>query len=271
MKPDRRTFLMSGLAIGGGLAVGLGAMITALGTHDRREHQRGGAPEGTPLVALWIQIREDSTIHLLSPHTEMGQGANTGLAQIVAEELDVPFSSVVVQQAPADRAFTNGNVIQGFVFEDEALGGFFQRVLDAAFWFGGDLGTIQMTGGSTSVRFTGWRSMRRAAAGARALLLTAAATELGVPAAELTTGDGRVSHAPSGRVLTYGSLATAAAALPVPQDPPLKDPSEYRHIGTSPERPDLADKVLGAPIYGIDRHIDGMKHVAVVGTRAIRG
>ena len=163
---DRRTFLMSGLAVGGGLAVGLGTTVAFLGAHDRREHQREGMHGDAPLVALWIQIRENSSIHLLSPHTEMGQGANTGLAQIVAEELDVPLSSVVVRQAPADRAFTNGNVIQGFVFEDEALGGFFQKVLDSAFWFGGDLGAVQMTGGSTSVRFTGWRSMRRAAAGA---------------------------------------------------------------------------------------------------------
>ncbi|MEC8423527.1 MAG: molybdopterin cofactor-binding domain-containing protein, partial [Myxococcota bacterium] len=183
----------------------------------------------------------------------------------------MPLSSVVVRQAPADRAFTNGNVIQGFVFEDEALGGFFQKVLDSAFWFGGDLGAVQMTGGSTSVRFTGWRSMRRAAAGARSLLLAAAAAELGVPAAELVTGDARVAHAPSGRALTYGRLASAAAALPVPQDPPLRNPADYRHIGTSPERIDLADKVVGAPVYGIDRHVEGMKHVAVVGTRAIFG
>ncbi|MEC7949607.1 MAG: molybdopterin cofactor-binding domain-containing protein [Myxococcota bacterium] len=262
---------MSGLAVGGGLAVGLGTTVAFLGAHDRREHQREGMHGDAPLVALWIQIRENSSIHLLSPHTEMGQGANTGLAQIVAEELDVPLSSVVVRQAPADRAFTNGNVIQGFVFEDEALGGFFQKVLDSAFWFGGDLGAVQMTGGSTSVRFTGWRSMRRAAAGARSLLLAAAAAELGVPAAELVTGDARVAHAPSGRALTYGRLASAAAALPVPQDPPLRNPADYRHIGTSPERIDLADKVVGAPVYGIDRHVEGMKHVAVVGTRAIFG
>lgn len=201
----------------------------------------------------------------------MGQGANTGLAQIVAEELDVPWENIVVEQAPADRAFTNGNVIQGFIFEDQALGGFFQKVLDSAFWFGGDLGTVQMTGGSTSVRFTGWRSMRRAAAGAKALLLTAAAAKLGVPESELTTGGARVHHAASERSLTYGGLAEAAAALPVPQDPPLKDPAEYEHIGRSPARDDLPDKVMGVPVYGIDRHVDGMLHVAVVGTKAIFG
>jgi len=268
---DRRTFLMSGLAVGGGLAVGLGATVAGLAVHDRRAHQQEGAPAGAPLVALWIQIRPDSTVRLLSPHTEMGQGVNTGLAQIVAEELDVPLEAVVVEQAPADRAFTNGNVIQGFVFEDEALGGFFQKVLDSAFWFGGDLGTVQMTGGSTSIRFTGWRSMRKAAAGARALLLSAAAAELGVPVAELDTGDARVTHGATGRARAYGELAGAAAALPVPQDPPLRDPAAYRHVGASPPRPDLEAKVRGAPIYSIDRHVEGMKHVAVVGTRSLFG
>ncbi|MCB9762445.1 MAG: xanthine dehydrogenase family protein molybdopterin-binding subunit [Alphaproteobacteria bacterium] len=271
MKLTRRTFLISGLAVGGGLAVGLGATVGVLATHDRRAHQAAGLDADGPLVALWIRIRPDSSVVVLSPHTEMGQGIHTGLGQIVAEELDVPWARVVVEQAPADRAFSNGNVIQGFVFEDEAIGGFFQRVIENAFWLGGDLGTVQMTGGSTSVRFTGWRSMRIAAAAARALLIAAAAARLGVPEGELSTADAQVVHAASGQALAYGELAEDAAALPVPQDPQLKDPAQYRHIGQSPPRADLPDKVLGAPIYGIDRAVPGMKHVAVVGTRALFG
>ena len=271
MKLNRRTFLISGLALGGGLAVGLGATVGALAVHDRREHQREGLPSEDALVALWIQIRPDSTVVVLSPHTEMGQAVHVGLGQIVAEELDVPWESVVVEQAPADRAFSNGNIIQGFIFGDDAIGGFFKRVLDNAFFIGGDLGTVQMTGGSTSIRFTGWRSMRTAAAAARELLLAAAAIRLGVPEGELSTGDGRVSHAASERALTYGELAEDAARLPVPQEPTLKDPSTYRHVGRSRPRADLADKIVGAPVYGIDCAVEGMKHVAVVGTKAIFG
>jgi len=271
MKLNRRTFLVSGLALGGGLAVGLCAGVGALSQHDRRAHQQAGADGDGALVALWIQIRSDNTIAVLSPHTEMGQGTHTGLAQLVAEELDVPWEQVVVEQAPADRAFTNGNVIQGFIFEDDVLAGFFKRVLDNAFFIGGDLGSVQMTGGSTSLRFTGWRSMRVAAAAARELLIAAAAASLGVALAELTTGDGRVVHAASGRALTYGELADAAAQLPVPQEPRLKDPSEYRHVGVSRPRADLPDKIFGRPVYGIDREVEGMLHVAVAGTRAIFG
>ncbi|MDG1483627.1 MAG: molybdopterin-dependent oxidoreductase [Myxococcota bacterium] len=271
MKLNRRTFLISGLTLGGGLAVGLGASVGALALHDRREHQREGLPSEDALVALWIQIQRDSTVVVLSPHTEMGQAAHIGLGQIVAEELDVPWENVVVEQAPADRAFSNGNIIQGFIFEDDAIGGFFKRVLDNAFFIGGDLGTVQMTGGSTSIRFTGWRSMRTAAAAARELLISAAAGQLGVPESTLSTRDAQVVHAASGRALTYGELAADAARLPVPQEPTLKDPSQYRHVGRSHQRDDLPDKILGAPVYGIDCEVEGMKHVAVIGTEAIFG
>jgi isoquinoline 1-oxidoreductase beta subunit len=272
-RPTRRQVLIAGAAVGGGLAVGLcagvGGGAVALSRHDRRAHMAADA-DGE-LVALWIQIRPDGTVVVLSPHTEMGQGAHTGLAQIVAEELDVPWEGVEVVQAPAEKGFSNGNVIQGFVLGDRKLSGFFQRVVENAFFIGGDLMNLQMTGGSTSVRFTGWKSMRVAAAAARQMLLVAAAGALDVDVLELEAVDGVVTHAPSGRSMSYGALAPLAATLPVPQDPPLKDPSAWRHVGRSLERRDLVGKVFGATEYGIDRHLPGLRYAAVKPTRQIHG
>ena len=158
MSVTRRRVLIAGAAVGGGLAVGLAVGLATVNFHDRRAHQAADL-EGD-LVALWVQIRPDSTVVVLSPHTEMGQGAHLGLAQIVAEELDIPWERIEVRQAPVETGFSNGNVIQGFVLADQKLTGFFQRVVENAFFLGGDLLTMQMTGGSTSLRFTGWRSMR---------------------------------------------------------------------------------------------------------------
>ncbi len=268
-RPSRRQVLIAGAAVGGGLAVGLATGLGVLSAHDRRAHQAADL-EGD-LVALWVQIRPDSTVVVLSPHTEMGQGAHNGLAQIVAEELDVPWERVEVRQAPAETGFSNGNVIQGFILGDRKLSGFFKRVVDNAFFLGGDLMTLQMTGGSTSIRFTGWRSMRIAAAAARQMLLAAAAAELDVDVLELTADDARVVHGVSGRSMTYGELAPLAAQLPVPQDPVLKDPATWRHVGVSRVRADLGDKVFGRTEYGIDRHLPGLRYAAVQGAQQIRG
>ena len=265
MKLNRRVFLVSGLAVGGGLGIGLGLVAA----HDPRKEQQSGADEDGSLVALWIQIRSDSTIRVLSPHTEMGQGAHTGLRQIVAEELDARWEQVQVEQAPADSSFSNGAIIQGFVLQDKVLSGFFQRVLDNAFFIGSGLADVQMTGGSTSIRFTGWKSMRIAAAAARQLLMQVAANRLGVKLDQVETRNGKVYEAKSGTSFTYGELALDAAQLPVPQNPILKDPQKYRYVGKSTPRGDLAEKVFGRPVYGMDRVVEGMLHVAVKGTKTI--
>ena len=269
MSVTRRRVLIAGAAVGGGLAVGLAVGLATVNFHDRRAHQAADL-EGD-LVALWVQIRPDSTVVVLSPHTEMGQGAHLGLAQIVAEELDIPWERIEVRQAPVETGFSNGNVIQGFVLADQKLTGFFQRVVENAFFLGGDLLTMQMTGGSTSLRFTGWRSMRVAAAAAKQMLFAAAAAELDVNVTELVAEDAHVVHESSGRSLSYGALAPIAAQLPVPQSPVTKDASMYRHVGKSHVRPDLADKVFGTTEYGIDRDVSGMQFAAIIGTQQIRG
>ena len=111
--------------------------------------------------------------------------------------------------------------------------------------------------------------MRIAAAAARELLRTAAARRLKTKEESLIAKDGYITDRLTDRRLSYGELAEDAAQIPVPQDPQLKDPKKYRHVGTSRARVDIPDKIFGMPIYGMDRAVEGMHHVAVVGTQTI--
>jgi len=212
---------------------------------------------------MWIQLDRDGTLTVLSPHTEMGQGSQTGLLQIVADELDASWERCRVRSAPATTAFGNGTPIEGFLLGETELSGFVERLVQNGFHQIGGLGNLQMTGGSTAVRFTGWRSMRVAAAAARTLLAQAAADRWGVDPASVRTADHAVHHDPSGRRLDYGALAHDAAARPVPAAPRLKTAAERTYVGRPMPRPDLPPKVFGAPVYGIDEDVPGMRFAAV--------
>src|SRR5688500_13355355 len=144
----------------------------------------------------------------------MGQGVRTALPMIVADELDADWSRVRVVQADAHP----------------------------------DKYGRMMTVGSTSVRGGAWMLLRRAGASAREMLVAAAAARWNVPAAELTTGNGRVMHSASGRAAGYGELAEAAAVIPVPAQPKLKDPSQFKLIGTRTALLDTKDKATGKAV-----------------------
>lgn len=258
---SRRSFLIAGGVIGGGLMLGIGGVAGYVASHDRLGMQRAEHQGPGHIVALWLRIDVDGGVTLLAPHTEMGQGSQTGLRQLAAEELDVAWDQIRVEQAPADYAYATGAIVEGFLFGEldgwaKTFGsGLANRIADGM--------NMQMTGGSTAVRYTGWMSVRTAAAAARQMLIGAAAASLGVPRAELTTTDGLVRHEASGRTLSYGELAADAAAQPVPDKPPLKDPSEWRYVGRGMGRFDLPDKVFGTAEYGIDTKVDGMRYAAV--------
>ena len=143
----------------------------------------------------FLRIAPDDSVTVIAKHVEMGQGAYTGIATIVAEELDADWSKVRVESAPADA----------------------KRYANLAF------GTMQGTGGSSAMA-NSWMQLREAGAKARAMLVEAAARQWQVPAAELRTRDGFVEHPASQRKASYGSLAAAAAELPVPENVQLKDP-----------------------------------------------
>jgi isoquinoline 1-oxidoreductase beta subunit len=178
-----------------------------------------------------LAINPDGTVKLSSPFVEGGQGINTGLAQIVGEELDVNPSRFVVECAPPgpDYAVVNG---------------------------------IRMTGGSFSTRAS-YETMRRRGATAREMLIRTAASKLGVPAEELATRDGRVIHEATSRELPYAELAAEALALEPKVDVPLRNPASFRYIKKPIARLDVRAKSTGRATYAIDLKVDGMLHAAV--------
>jgi len=182
----------------------------------------------------FLRIGTDNTVTVLSKHLEMGQGTYTGLATILADELDADWNTVRVEGAPADAKRYNN-----------------------LFW-----GPAQGTGGSTAMA-NSWEQMRRAGAAGRAMLVSAAAIKWKVPAAEITVRDGVVSHAQSKHRARFGELAVDAATLPVPTELKLKDPKDFRLIGKQAKRKDSADKINGQARFTQDVQLPGML-VAVV-------
>ncbi|MEN0060507.1 MAG: molybdopterin cofactor-binding domain-containing protein [Myxococcota bacterium] len=272
MPLNRRTFLIGGGILGGGLLIGVGGAVGALALHDRLAIQQ--AMVDGRLLSLFLAVHPDGRIVLLSPHTEMGQGANTGLVQIVADELDVPIDQVTVRQAPVDPAFGNGPLVKAFArlryLDSAELSAAADHLLTNTAHYYADFNRLQITGGSASIRFTGWRSMRQGAAVARHQLIAAAAAEWNLDPSDLRTADGEVI-APSGERLAYGALAEAAATLPLPSDVSPKPRSEWRYIGQPVPRRDLPDKIFGRAAYGIDREVPGMSYAAVRNAKVLGG
>jgi isoquinoline 1-oxidoreductase beta subunit len=189
---------------------------------------RGAEQTGKNFVPnAFIEIRANGDIHLWVARSEMGQGPRTSLAMILAEELDADWSRVRIEQGDLNSKY-------------------------------GD----QTTGGSLSIR-SSWDPLRQAGATARAMLITAAANTWNVPASECTARNSRVAHAKSKRQLTYGQLASKAAALPVPKDIPPKDSKDYHIVGTKKKRVDGQYIVIGEAHYGIDTKVPGMLYAVV--------
>ena len=201
------------------------------------------APLGSGDAALapdaWVRLGSDGWLTVVVARSEMGQGISTSLPMLVAEEMDADWERVRFEFAPAHSAYYNPEM------------------------------GLQATGGSTSIRGA-WLPLRQAGATARAMLIAAAATELGVPAGELATEAGAVVHAGTGTRRSFGALAEAAGQLPVPDDVPLKDPASFRLIGRPTPRLDTRDKVTGRTIFGIDAGPSGAL-VAVVARSPVRG
>src|SRR6195256_69655 len=187
------------------------------------------APEGPFAPNAFIRIDTAGKTTLVMPQVEMGQGVYTAVAMILAEELDADFSQVTLQHAPPnDRLYGNPT-------------------------FG-----LQVTGNSNSIRAF-WKPLRNAGAGARAMLVQAAAQQWQVEPASCTTANGEVTHKESGRKLSYGALAAAASSQTPPKDVALKDPKDFVLIGKPLKRLDTPDKAKGKAVYGIDAMLPGMK------------
>lgn len=260
----RRGFMITGATLGGGLLLGVGGIGAYLQTHNRVGVQRNeNKSEDAFHINMWLRITHDNKIVLINPHTDMGQGSSTGLLQIVADELDADWSQMQVEQAPAEPAYSNGKVFEGFVREMITPPEWVSTILENGFYRVGDLLKMQMTGGSSAVRFTGWDAMRNAAAATRQMLITAAADKLDVPVDMLSTQNGSVIHAASGQTLTYGELAAAAAMMDSPDNVQLKTPEQYRYVGQPLARVDVPAKVIANEDYGIDAAVPDMQYAAI--------
>jgi isoquinoline 1-oxidoreductase beta subunit len=254
---SRRNFLITGAALSGTALVAAVGGIGYLSTIDV-DGLEASIDGDRVLLNAFVVIQADGQVVVHVPRTEMGQGIHTGLAMVVAEELDLPFDeriSVVYPTEPRPAYSTWFNMLQ--VRPEEASG--------PAVWLGrrilGQLGFIA-TGASASTMAL-WHPMRVAGASARHMLITAAARQFGVPSDSLTTGDGFVHHEASARSLSYGALARNAAAITPPDAVRLKPHTEWKIIGKSQQRVDLPSKVRGQPVFGVDVVFPDMLHASI--------
>ncbi len=220
---SRRAFLKATAAAGGGLLLGFPLPFAVA----------AAAEAGVFAPNAFIRIDRQGKITLIMPQVEMGQGVYTAVAMILAEELDAAFDQVTLEAAPPSDALY-GNPVFG----------------------------IQVTGNSNSIRAF-WLPLRKAGAGARALLVQAAAQMWQVDPATCRTDKSEVFHDPSGRKIAYGALVDHAAGMTPPQDPPLKPVADFKLIGKPLKRLDTPDKVNGRAVYGIDAMPPGVKFATV--------
>jgi isoquinoline 1-oxidoreductase subunit beta len=262
----RRALLIGGTGILGFGAFGL--YWTDSSAARRAKGLTAGNREGSFLT--WLKIDENDAITLYSPHIDFGQGTNTALAQMLADELDADWTKISVEHAPADTAFANSVLIKGILADLSGSAALANRFPAFLLSMVARVISLQLTGGSSAIRATGQMGMRAVGAAARLALIEEAASRLRVPADELTTANSTVVHTKSGRVLKYGALAVAASQRSLTSAPKLKERKDFRYIGQSLPRLDVPSKVDGSAYYGIDFSIPDMR-VATIAAAPVRG
>ncbi len=218
-KIGRRSFIKSSLISGGGMMIGFNWLMSC----DMTESKIKNLPKEWFDLNGFIKIGENGLVTIMSPNPEIGQNIKTSMPMIVAEELDVNWDNVIVEQAPL-----NTNI--------------FKR---------------QVAGGSQSIR-QGWESLRIAGATAKAMLINAAAETWGVPNNEIKSIEGQIVHNKSGKKLGYGQIAAKAALIDIPEEVKLKDVKDFKIIGTSRKNVDGSKIVTGKPLFGLDYKEDNM-------------
>lgn len=230
---SRRGFLAAGASAAGALV--LSFHLPAAARSSDASRARDFSPNA------YVRIGADDSVTIVVALVEMGQGTFTSIPMLIAEELEVDLAKVRVEQAPADEKT-----------------------------YGHPLYAKQITGGSASVQ-AAWAKLRQTGATAKVMLVAAAAQGWSVPVSECRAENGTVLHLPTGRRLSYGALAGAASLLPVPTEVSLKDPSQFRLVGTPAHRTDTPSKVNGSAKFGIDVKIPGMKVAAIAVCPVIGG
>ena len=226
-KINRRSFVTNVAAIGTGLALGVRLPDGARAAEVIR------AADGSPEIDAWVVIKPDDTVVIRIARSEMGQGTMTGLAQLVAEELGCDWSKVTTEFPTPGQNLARKRVWRDF-----------------------------STGGSHGIRDS-HEYVRQGGAAARVMLIQAAATAWNVPVAECSAANSVITHKPSGRTVTFGKVAEAAAKLDPPKDVPLKDWKEWTIAGKPLKRLDTPDKLVGKTVFGIDTRLPNMAYAAI--------
>eukprot|EP00903_Cladosiphon_okamuranus_P000037 g37.t1 len=203
--------------------------LTSCAPEEAEEVLELELPESWVEINGFLKIGDNGVVTIYSPNPEIGQNVKTAMPMIIAEELDIAWDQVIVEQAGLDT----------------------------------EKYTRQLAGGSQSIR-QGWQSLRQAGAAARYALVSTAAQKWGVPMEELTTADGVVSHEATQQSIGYGELAGEAATVELPEEIPLKDPADFKIIGKSKKNVDGRKIVTGQPLYGIDVQKEGMLTAMIV-------
>jgi isoquinoline 1-oxidoreductase subunit beta len=222
---NRRSLLVAATALGGGLALGLKLPL---------EYESAIAGESAPEITAWVVIQPDETVIIRIARSEMGQGILTALAMLVAEELECDWDKIKVEYAPPHENLRRKGV-----------------------W-----GSME-TGSSQSIRAS-QEDLRRAGATAREMLIAAAAARWSVAATECIAAGGVITHTPSGRKASFGELAAAASRMGTPPEVRLKDPKDWKIIGTSRAQLGSTDFVMGRPVYAIDVQLPDMLYAAIL-------
>lgn len=254
-KWTRRGVITAGVVAGGALVVGI-----AIRPGNRAQKLSPLVTEGDEtLVSAWLKIDPGNHVTAIIPHSEMGQGAQTALTQMIADELDARWEDVSFMEAPAHDEYANFMLGKGYLLGPAKIPAPLVGTVDGAFIQIAKAMRLQITGGSASIRATGQYGMRIAGAAAREMLINAAAQAWSVPAAELSASEGRIIHPASGRQAPFAEFAAAAGRMDPPYTPKLKRPEEFRIMGTSVPRHDIPAKVDGSATFGIDADVPGMK------------
>jgi isoquinoline 1-oxidoreductase subunit beta len=221
----RRTFMKSSVMAGGGMMLGFSWLASCKSSTEELLKM----PDEWFKINGYLKIGNNGVTTIMSPNPEIGQNVKTSMPMIVAEELDVDWKNVIVEQAPLDLSI-------------------FKR---------------QIAGGSQAIRQS-WEPLRMAGATARQMLKEAAAKTWNVPVSEITTEAGVLHHKNSGKSAGYGEMASAAASIPVPKEVKLKDIKDFKIIGTSRKNVDAKKIVTGQPLFGLDYYKEGMLIAMIV-------
>ncbi|SDQ64040.1 xanthine dehydrogenase family protein molybdopterin-binding subunit [Flagellimonas zhangzhouensis] len=224
-KIGRRAFIRNTGLASGGLVIGFNWLASCKMTPE----QVSSLPKEWFELNGFLKVGDNGMVTIMSPNPEIGQNIKTAMPMIVAEELDVAWKDVIVEQAPLNT----------------------------------DIFTRQIAGGSQSIR-QGWESLRMAGATAKQMLKEAAAQSWGVSADEITTKEGILSHEGTGNAAGYGEMASAAASIEVPEEVQLKETSDFSIIGTDTKNVDGKKIVTGQPLYGLDVYKEGMLTAMIV-------